>query len=60
MSDHQVKALPTQRIGPEAFEASPETALWWLSNAGFGAGFASGQLMCSHWTSWIFRAAPTR
>ena len=35
MTDHQAKALPTQRIGPEAFEASPETALWWLTNAGF-------------------------
>ncbi len=31
----QVRALPTVQMGPEAFAASRETALWWLTNAGF-------------------------
>jgi L-ascorbate metabolism protein UlaG (beta-lactamase superfamily) len=35
MGSQQAKALPTQRIGPEAFQESAETALWWLTNAGF-------------------------
>jgi L-ascorbate metabolism protein UlaG (beta-lactamase superfamily) len=31
----QVSAPPAHRIGPEAFGRSRETALWWLTNAGF-------------------------
>jgi L-ascorbate metabolism protein UlaG (beta-lactamase superfamily) len=31
----QVRALPTVQMGPEIFAASRETALWWLTNAGF-------------------------
>jgi L-ascorbate metabolism protein UlaG (beta-lactamase superfamily) len=31
----QVSAAPTQKLGPEAFGRSRETALWWLTNAGF-------------------------
>jgi L-ascorbate metabolism protein UlaG (beta-lactamase superfamily) len=31
----QVSAPPSLPMGPEAFAASPETALWWLTNAGF-------------------------
>jgi len=31
----QAVAPPTKAIPPEAFEVSAETALWWLTNAGF-------------------------
>lgn len=31
----QVSAAPTFQIGPEAFAKSRDTALWWLTNAGF-------------------------
>ncbi len=31
----QVSAPPTHRLGSDAFGSSPETALWWLTNAGF-------------------------
>jgi len=31
----QVSAAPSRHIGPEAFRRSRETALWWLTNAGF-------------------------
>jgi len=31
----QVSAPPPRRVGPEAFARSRETALWWLTNAGF-------------------------
>ena len=31
----QVSAAPAHHIGPEAFGKSRETAVWWLTNAGF-------------------------
>lgn len=35
MPRRQVSAPPSRRIGPEAFDPCTETAIWWLTHAGF-------------------------